>query len=473
MKTVQNTEQRPAWRQEKDSLGPVWVPAWTYWGAQTQRAVENFPLSGLKPHPLLVDAFVLIKIAAAEANMALGGLTAEKARLLIEAGHEILGGLWRDHFVVDVFQAGAGTSLHMNVNEVLANRAAELAERPRGVYDFIHPNDHVNLGQSTNDVFPTAMRLAILMNLRTFFPEGEALVAALSQKAREFAAIPKAGRTHLNDALPLTLGDEFQAYAHAVAGDLTRLQQGTTELLLLGLGGTAVGTGVNALPGYREAAIANLRRLTGLALQPHPDLFQAMQDLNPFAHVAALLKQVALTLTRLANDLRLLASGPKTGLAEIILPAVQPGSSIMSGKINPSICEALNMVCYHVIGLETAVALGVQAGQLELNVMMPLIIHEILSMIDLLRQGLAMFTRRAIRGLKADPARCRFFLEQSHGLAALLNPYLGYHQAALLAHESLSRGIPLPDLLREKKCLTEEQIRAIFPLSQSAKTEGK
>ncbi len=452
------------WRQEKDPLGSVWVPSWAYWGAQTQRAVENFPLSGLKPHPILVDALVLCKIAAAEANLSLGGLSPDKARLIIQAGQEILSGLWRDHFVVDVFQAGAGTSLHMNVNEVLANRAAELAEQPRGSYEVVHPHDHVNLGQSTNDVFPTAMRLAILMELRTLFPEGAALVAALQEKGREFAPIAKAGRTHLNDALPLTLGDEFQAYAAATAADLERLEQGSTELLAVGIGGTAVGTGVNALPGYREAVIPILRRLTGLDLRPHPDLFQAMQDLNPFARLAADLKLLALTLNRVANDLRLLASGPKTGLAEIILPAVQPGSSIMSGKINPSICEALNMVCYHVIGRETAVALAVQAGQLELNVMMPLVIHEILSMIDLLRQAMAMFTRRAVRGLRADPNRCRRFLEQSHGLAALLNPYLGYHQAAALAQESLAQGIPLPQLLRAKKLLTEEQIAAIFSL---------
>ncbi|MGQ9919825.1 MAG: aspartate ammonia-lyase [Desulfobacca sp.] len=453
-----------AWRQEKDSLGPVFVPAWAYWGAQTERAVENFPISGLKPHPILVDALVLIKMAAAAANMALGGLPPEKARLIIQAGEEILSGLWREHFVVDVFQAGAGTSLHMNVNEVLANRAAELAARPRGLYDFIHPNDHVNLGQSTNDVFPTAMRLAILMELRTFYPEGEALVAALEDKSREFADIYKAGRTHLNDALPLTLGDEFAAYAAAVAGDLARLRQGAEDLAALGIGGTAVGTGTNALPGYREAVIAHLRRRTGLEVRPHANLFEAMQNLNPFGQVAADLKLLALTLTRVANDLRLLASGPKTGLAEIILPAVQPGSSIMSGKINPSICEALNMVCFHVCGRETAVALAVQAGQLELNVMMPLVIHELLSMIDLLRQGLAMFTRRAVRGLKADVARCRFFLEQSHGLAALLNPYLGYHRAAELAQESLATGIPLVELMRAKKLLTDQQIDAIFSL---------
>ena len=461
-----------AWRQEKDSLGLVRVPAWAYWGAQTQRAVENFPLSGLKPHHILVDALVLIKIASAETHLALGGLSEETARLIIQAGHEILAGLWREHFVVDVFQAGAGTSLHMNVNEVLANRAAELADRPRGLYDLVNPNDHVNLGQSTNDVFPTAMRLAILMELRTLYPEGEALEAALRRKARDFAEIYKAGRTHLNDALPLTLGDEFQAYAEAIATDLSRLQQGAAELLSLGLGGTAVGTGANALPGYREAVVKNLRRLTGLDLQARSDLFEAMQNLNPFGQVAAHLKLLALTLTRLANDLRLLASGPKTGLAEIILPAVQPGSSIMSGKINPSICEALNMVCYHVIARETAVALAVQAGQLELNVMMPLVSHEILSMIDLLRQGLAMFTRRAVQGLQADAARCRFYLEQSHGLAALLNPYLGYHQAAALAQESLARGIPLVELVRARKLLTDQQIEAIFSLPPKSDVSG-
>jgi aspartate ammonia-lyase len=453
-----------AWRQEYDPLGKVLVPDRAYWGAQTQRAVENFPISGLKPHPILLDALVLIKIAAAQANLELDCLRPEKARPVIQAGQEILAGLWREHFVVDVFQAGAGTSLHMNINEVLANRAGELAREPRGTYHLIHPNDHVNLGQSTNDVFPTAMRLAILMELRTLYPEAEALVEALRVKAQEFAEIYKAGRTHLNDALPITLGNEFQAYAEAVAGDLARTQQGAKELLWLGIGGTAVGSGVNAPPGYRELIIEKLSRLTGLDLQPRPDLFEAMQNLNPFGQMAAHLQLLALTLTRVANDMRLLASGPKTGLGELVLPAVQPGSSIMSGKINPSICEALNMICYHVIGLETAVALGVQAGQLELNVMMPLVIHEILTMIDLLRQGLAMFTRRVVRGLRADQERCRQHLEQTHGLAALLNPHLGYHQAARLAHESLERGISLVELVREKNLLTEKQIEAIFSL---------
>jgi aspartate ammonia-lyase len=396
-----------SWRQEHDPLGKVFVPDRAYWGAQTQRAVENFPISGLKPHPVLIDALVLIKIAAAEANLELKGLRPEIARPIIQAGQEVLAGLWREHFVVDVFQAGAGTSLHMNINEVLANRAAELAGEPRGSYHLIHPNDHVNLGQSTNDVFPTAMRLATLMELRTLYPEGEALVEALRAKSLEFADIYKAGRTHLNDALPISLGSSFQAYAEAVNDDLHRIHQGAKELQSLGIGGTAIGTGVNALPGYRETVIKKLARSTGLDLHPRPDLFEAMQNLNPLGQTAAHLKLLALTLTRLANDLRLLASGPKTGLGEIILPAVQPGSSIMSGKVNPVICEGLNMICYHVIGLETAVALGVQAGQLELNVMMPLVIHELLSMIDLLRQGLAMFTRRAVRGLKADKSRCR------------------------------------------------------------------
>lgn len=452
------------WRQEIDPLGKVRVPDRAYWGAQTQRALENFPISGCKPHPILIDALVIIKIAAAETNLALAGLSPEQARPIIAAGHEILAGLFREHFVVDAFQAGAGTSLHMNVNEVLANRGGELAGEPRGTYNLIHPNDHVNLGQSTNDVFPTAMRLAILLELRTLYPEAEALVQALRHKAQEFKDIHKTGRTHLNDALPLTLGNELQAYGEAVATDLVRIRQGAAELLALGIGGTAVGSGVNSLPGYRELVIDKLARLTGLDLKPRPDLFEAMQNLNPIGQIAANLKLLGLTLTRIANDFRLLASGPKAGLGELRLPAVQPGSSIMSGKINPSICEALNMICYHVIGLETAVALGVQAGQLELNVMMPLVIHEILTMIDLLRQGLTMFTRRAVRGLHADRDRCLNHLQQSHGLAALLNPYLGHHQAARLAQESLEKDLPLAELVKEKKLLTDEQIKAIFSL---------
>lgn len=398
-----------SWRREHDSLGMVLVPDWAYWGAQTQRAVENFSLSGLKPHPILVDALVLLKMAAAQVNRELQGITPEAARAIMQAGQEVLAGLWREHFVVDVFQAGAGTSLHMNVNEVLANRGGEILGEPRGTYRLIHPHDQVKFGQSTNDVFPTAMRLAVLMELRTLYPEGEGLVAALRAKGQEFAEIYKAGRTHLNDALPLSLGSEFGAYAAAVADDLRRIQQGAQELLALGIGGTAVGSGANALPGYRDLMIQQLARRTGLELHPRPDLFEAMQNLNPFGTTAGHLKLLALTLTRIANDLRLLASGPKTGLAEIQLPAVQPGSSIMSGKVNPVICEALNMICYHVMGRETALALAVQAGQLELNVMMPLVIHELLTMIDLLRQGMAMFTRRAVRGLKADQARCAYY----------------------------------------------------------------
>jgi aspartate ammonia-lyase len=451
------------WRLEKDSLGEVQVPASAYFGAQTQRAVENFPLSGRKPHPILVDALVLIKIAAAQTNLELGGLSTEVGEAIIQAGQEVLQGAWRDQFVVDVFQAGAGTSLHMNINEVLANRAGELLGEPKGAYSLVHPHDQVNLGQSTNDVFPTAMRLAVLMELRTFYPEAEALIISLKSKAREFAPILKAGRTHLMDAVPITLGQEFNAYGLALEDDVRRLQEGAKELLTLGLGGTAVGTGLNALPGYQGQVIVRLQRLTSLKVKARPDLVEAMQNLNPLAQVAGHLKLLALTLNRIANDLRLLSSGPQTGLAEIQLPAMQPGSSIMSGKVNPVICEALNMVCYQVIGLETTVALAAQAGQLELNVMMPLVIHNLMEMIDLLRNGMGIFYRRAIRGITANPQRCTLYLSQTQGLATFLNPYIGYSRAAALAQESTRQNIPLLDLLRQQGLFSEEQLQAIFP----------
>ncbi|MDO9463103.1 MAG: aspartate ammonia-lyase, partial [Deltaproteobacteria bacterium] len=391
------------YRIEKDPLGEKMIPEDAYYGVQTQRAIENFPISGLTMHPLMAEATVMIKLAAAKTNVALGGLKAEIGEAIIQAAHEALEGKITGQFVVDVYQAGAGTSHNMNVNEVLANRAIEILGKKRGDYTVVHPNDHVNMGQSTNDVFPTAMRLATLKALEGLYHAGMYLARVLKDKGEEFYPIIKAGRTHLQDAVPMRLGHEFRAYGQAVEDDFDRLRHAAKELEYLGIGATAVGAGTNTLPGYREMVIERLSTLSGFDLKSKRDLFEATQNMNVFASIAAQLKLVALNISRIANDLRLLSSGPRTGLAEIALPAVQPGSSIMAGKINPVMAEMINMVCFQVIGNETTVAMAAQAGQLELNVMMPVIIHNILASIQILQNALSIFTERCVRGITANP----------------------------------------------------------------------
>jgi fumarate hydratase class II len=362
-------------RLEEDALGQVKVPEQAYYGVQTQRALDNFPISGKRAEWVFVWATVVIKQAAALVNMELGLLNKQLGQAIVQAAGEVLAGKFQEQFVVDVFQAGAGTSHNMNANEVLANRAQELLGEKRGCYNRVHPNDHVNMAQSTNDVFPSAMRLALLKK----YPEMAGVFIkfrdTLDQKAFEFKQIIKSGRTHLQDAVPLTLGQEFGGYARVIDSAIQRLEQSTKPLYVLGLGGTAVGSGLNAHPRYRELVIKRLQEITGLELKPSPDLFYSMQSMADFVSLSGELKNLALELTKICNDLRLLASGPRTGLAEIKLPPVQPGSSIMPGKVNPVMAEMLNMVCFQVFGCDTTVSLASQAGQLELNVMMPVIIY--------------------------------------------------------------------------------------------------
>ncbi|MFZ5993700.1 MAG: aspartate ammonia-lyase [Thermodesulfobacteriota bacterium] len=450
------------YRIERDPLGEKMIPEDAYYGVQTRRAIENFPISGLTMHPLMAEAFVMIKAAAAETNVALGGLKAEIGEAIIRAAHEALEGKITGQFVVDVYQAGAGTSYNMNINEVLANRSLEILGKKRGDYTVVHPNDHVNMGQSTNDVFPTAMRLAALKAVAGLYPVGMNLGQALKDKGEEFYPIIKAGRTHLQDAVPMRLGHEFRAYGQAVEDDFERLRQAAKELEYVGIGATAVGAGTNTLPGYREMVIEKLSSLTRFDLKPKKDLFEATQNMNVFASIASQLKLVALDVGRIANDLRLLSSGPRTGLAEIALPAVQPGSSIMAGKINPVMAEMMNMVCFQVIGNETTVAMAAQAGQLELNVMMPVIIHNILTSIQILQNALSIFTERCVQGIIANPETCRRYAEMSTALATLLNSYIGYERAAALAKEAFARDMPIKDLAREKGILTDEEIEKIF-----------
>jgi aspartate ammonia-lyase len=449
-------------RLEEDALGKKDVPVEAYYGIQTQRARENFPISGRRAEPVFVWATVAVKKAAAEANMAVGRLDQQVGRAIVAAADEVLAGHLRDQFVVDVFQAGAGTSHNMNANEVLANRALELLGDKRGNYRRVHPNDHVNMAQSTNDVFPTAMRIALLKSYPSLAEALAGLRDGFGRKAEEFKSVLKSGRTHLQDAVPLTLGQEFSGYARVVETAGQRLEQAVSRLRVLGLGGTAVGSGLNAHPRYRKLVVDKLREITRLDLQPSANLFHSMQSMADFVSFSAELKNLALELTKICNDLRLLASGPRTGLAEINLPPVQPGSSIMPGKVNPVMAEMLNMVCFQVVGNDLTVSLASQAGQLELNVMMPVIIHNLLTSLGILTNGIRTFTRRCLAGITADRERCRRYMQQSVALATVFSPYIGYKRAAALAKEAEASGKNVYELAVEKKILPEEKIREIL-----------
>jgi aspartate ammonia-lyase len=455
----------PEFRVERDTLGEVQVPANALYGAQTQRAVENYPISGIHEHPAFIRAFIQIKKAAALANRELGALEPRLADAIISACETILGDedAHRRHFVVDVFQAGAGTSFNMNCNEVIGNLANETLGGTRGEYKPINPNDHVNMAQSTNDVVPTAIRVSATALLGMLFPELERLAGSLDRKGAQFRDVIKSGRTHLQDAVPITLGQEFKAYARAVERATRLLVDAAKELHELGIGGTAAGTGINTPVGYRFAVVRHLNELTGTGVfTPVEDLRESMQSQLPVAAVSGALRNLALELTRITNDLRLLASGPQTGLAEILLPSVQPGSSIMPGKVNPSMLECMNQLLFHIIGSDAAIAYAVQAGQLELNVMMPLIAYELLFSIEILKNFLPVLTTRCIDGIEADRERCEAYYISSPSLATALNPIIGYARAAEIAKESAKSGTPIPQLLREKKLLSDEEIARIF-----------
>src|SRR5271168_2193750 len=400
-------------RKEKDSLGFVEVPAGAYYGAQTARAVDNFPISGLRAFPPLICALGMVKRAAAEANQELGLVDGKRADAIIQAAQEVIDGKWDAEFMVDVFQAGAGVSFHMNSNEVIANRAAEMLGGTLGEYKHVHPNDHVNYGQSTNDVFPTAMRLAALLELEKLYSALDGLSAALAAKGTEFHHVLKSGRTHMMDAVPMRLGQEFHAYAGAIKRAKKSIQEQSELLREIGLGGSAVGTGINTHPDYREQAIANLSRISGQELRAVGDMRYAMQSNLAMSSVSSALRNLALEVIRISNDLRLLSSGPNTGLGEINLPALQPGSSIMPGKINPVMAELAAMVSFQVIGYDTAVALAVQAGQLELNVMMPTMAYSVLTSITIMTNMLRQFTEFCIKGITVNKERADFYVQST------------------------------------------------------------
>jgi aspartate ammonia-lyase len=451
-------------RIEKDPLGEKAVPSDALYGIQTLRAAENFPISGLRPLPAFVDAVVWIKRSAALTHKETGRLEGRLADAIVQAADEVLSGKHRDQFIVDVYQAGAGTSHNMNCNEILANRANEILGQPRGSYSPVHPNDHVNMAQSTNDVIPTAMRLATLATLPGLLGSLDALGEALLEKGHQFDAVIKSGRTHLQDATPIRLGQEFAAYGRTVHRHREKLAQAAGWLRSLGIGGTAVGTGLNAEPEYPGLMVKHLRAVTGLDLKVGQDRVQLMQSMGDIATFSGALRAWTLDLNKIANDIRLLASGPRTGLAEILLPAVQPGSSIMPGKVNPSIAEMVNQVCFQVLGLDTTVAMAAEAGQLELNVMMPVMIHNVVFAMTLLTNAANVFADRCIRGIEADEAQCAHWLERSPALVTALAPKLGYAESAKLAKEAVASGLTVKELVVKKGLLKGKELEEVLDL---------
>ncbi|MFM7450432.1 MAG: aspartate ammonia-lyase [Leptolyngbyaceae cyanobacterium] len=466
--------QSPAltYRTERDSMGERQIPNTVYYGIQTLRAIENFPISGLKPLETYVDACLLIKKATAIANGELGCIAQELSQVIVEAADEILNGNLRDQFVVDVYQAGAGTSHHMNVNEVLANRALELLGDEKGNYQRVSPNDHVNYGQSTNDVIPTAIRVGGLLALeRTLYPALSSAIAALENKGREFQDVIRSGRTHLQDAVPVRLGDTFRAWAQILSDHVLRIETAAEDLKILGLGGSAAGTGLNTHPKYRFRVAEILSDLIDQPLRPAPHLMAAMQSMAPFVNVSGSLRNLAQDLVKISHDLRLLDSGPKTGFKELQLPPVQPGSSIMPGKYNPVMAEMTSMVCFQVMGYDSAIALAAQAGQLELNVMMPLIAYDLINSIEILGNTLAALTQRCIEGIEANRDRCRAFAEGSLALVTALNPHIGYLNAAAIARESLETGKSLRQIVLERELLGAEQLADVLNLEEMSQLQ--
>jgi aspartate ammonia-lyase len=453
-----------ATRIERDPLGEKAVPAGALYGIQTLRAAENFPISGLRPLPAFVDAVIWIKRSAALVHRQTGRLEPRLVDAIVQAADEVLAGQHRDHFIVDVYQAGAGTSHNMNCNEVLANRANEILGSARGTYQPVHPNDHVNMAQSTNDVIPTALRLAILATLPGTLAALDRLADALLAKGREFDHIVKSGRTHLQDATPIRLGQEFTAYGLTIQRHRHKLEAAAEWLRELNIGGTAVGTGLNAEPEYAELMVEQLEQVSGLELRPGRDLVQLMQSMGDIATLSGALRAYVLDLNKIASDIRLLASGPRTGLAEIQLPAVQPGSSIMPGKVNPSIAEMVNQVCYQALGLDTTVALAAEAGQLELNVMMPVIAHNMVFSLMIVGNASAVLADRCIDGIEADEAQCAYWLERSPALVTALAPKIGYAEAAKLAKEAVASGLTVKELVTRKRLLEGQELEEVLNL---------
>jgi aspartate ammonia-lyase len=447
-----------SFRIDKDSLGEVKVPYSSYYGPFTARAINQYKVTGQKAHINLIRAYVMIKRSAALANMDLTALDNIKAEAIVKACDEILAGKLLEEFMVETINSGAGTAFNMNTNEVIANRALEIVGKTKGQYEIISPNDHVNMSQSSNDTFPTAMHVAILLNARETIASLDKLIDSLQRKAEEFAGLIKIGRTHLMDAIPVTLGAEFEQYAYSLKQARARLAQAMDGLGYVGLGGTAVGTGANTPKGYRQLVIRYLSQISGLALKPSENTFYPLQSKYDVANCSSALRNLAIDLNKMANDIRLMASGPTAGFAEILIPAVHAGSSIMPGKVNPSLAECLNMICFNIIGNDVSVAMAAQAGQFELNVMLPSMLKCVLDSTDMLKNFLPIFAANMVDGIEANKERLESYIEKSPVLVTLLNPFIGYLRAAEIYKESLKSNKSIRELILSKGLMSEEQL---------------
>jgi aspartate ammonia-lyase len=447
-----------SFRIDKDSLGEFKVPDNAYYGPFTARALEQYKVTGNKSHLNLIKAYVIIKRSAAVTNFELQILDEKIAKVIIQACDEILSGQFLDQFVVDAINSGAGTAFNMNINEIIANRALEILGKSKGDYRIISPNDHVNMSQSSNDTFPTAMHIAILMNINLVIKALDVMIASLKTKSLDFKNIIKIGRTHLMDALPVTLGSEFEVYAYALERAKEEIINTQRKLELIGIGGTAVGTGVNTPKGYREKIVKHLSDISGLNLKMSANLHFFLQSKFDIANFSSGLKNLAIELIKMANDLRLMASGPLAGLAEILIPAVHAGSSIMPGKVNPSLAECLNMICFDIIGKDVSVTMAAQAGQFELNVMMPGMLKNVLDATDMLINFLPIFATNFINGIQVNSERLKQQVEKSPILITLLNPYVGYLTAAEIYKESLRTGSGIRELILRKKLMSEKEL---------------
>jgi len=453
------------YRMERDTLGDVKVPKDAYYGAQTQRAVGNFRVSSLRLPPAFIRAQAIVKKSAAAANIAAGKLDKKIGEAIVKAADEVMAGKFDTQFVVDVFQAGAGTSQNMNINEILANRAAEILGGKKGEYGVVHPNDHANMSQSTNDTIHAAIHISAYTEIhKRLLPALERLEKALDEKAIEFDGIVKSGRTHLQDAVPMRLGQEFGGYAAMIKKSRRRIEQASDALLELCIGGTALGTGINTDPNYRENAISSINEITGFKFREPENMFEAMQNLDAVVEIAGALRVLITSLRKIADDFRLLNSGPRTGLAEIQLPPVQPGSSIMPGKVNPVLAEMLNMVCFHALGCDTCLLTSGQAGQFELNVMMPVVAYNLLLEIEILTGGVDSFVERCVTGITANEKQCRLFAEKSAALATALNQHIGYQRAAELAKEALEKDELIRDLVISKDIMDKDELEKILDI---------
>ena len=450
------------YRSDRDSLGTVKIPTDAYYGPFTGRAIKQYHVTGQKPHPNLIKSFVMIKRSAAIANMKTKSLDRKRGNAIVKACDKILAGKYQDQFVVDMINSGAGTAFNMNTNEVIANIALKILGKGLGQYQHLHPNDHVNMSQSSNDTFPTAMHIAILFAVRDMIPTIDKLNKSLRKKAKQFSSYKKVGRTHLMDALPVTLGSEFGSYATALTIARDGIISTKKELEKLALGGTAVGTGANTPKGYRNIAIRELSKVSKLPLRPQQDMQYALQSRYAVANMSSALKNYALEISKISNDIRLMSSGPIAGLSELSIPAVHAGSSIMPGKVNPSLAECMNMICYSVIGNDTTVTIAVQAGQFELNVMLPVMLKSVLDSTDMLTNFLPIFSANLIDGLGANRQKLQDNIEKSPVIVTLLAPKIGYQKSADLFKESMKTGKTIRELVISKKLMTKKQVDSLL-----------